>query len=207
MPDESKPKYTPDIPQAKDKFNASQSQMLTNFATLYDTFGQNHIALDAASGAGNHTVIQLAEQTAQLQTNAGEISVYAKEITGQTDQLFLRYQGNQTEFRYTNYQVYKPPDIFESNRIQLQYFTTLPGNIIIYFGRVSGSGTTFLMELYPYVSTNIIAANFGAEGTAPASSPDITLVRSNAGIYTQIRLNTPGLTNLPSYSYFVMANI
>ena len=101
------PVYDPKQPPRPDaKIGDAQEPFQINFLTLYNAFKQNHVALDALANLGNHTIIQLLEQTGQFQTNTGEISVYSKLVPGETDQIFLRYQGNANEFALTNYQIY-----------------------------------------------------------------------------------------------------
>lgn len=198
----SLPVYNPNVPQpngAGGIFGPSQVDFLKNFEALYNAFAVNHVTLDAASNAGNHTVIQLAEQTTQQQTNAGELSVYSKDVSGQTDQIFLGYQGNQPEFQFTNYQIYSiPPILNGANIVQTRYFSFLPGNLLVYFGYV----TIASLDLQPYVAKNVVTAIFCNKDSSSAA-PDVGLVLSG-GVYTTINLNDP--KKLPYY-YLVMVNI
>jgi hypothetical protein len=199
--------YNPNVPLAKDLINVSQGDFLNNFGDLYKAFLVNHVALDAASNAGNHTVVELTEQTAPFQTDAGEISIYTRDAPGQTDQIFMQFQGNQTEFQYTNYQIYS----INATSTQTSYFTFLPGRILIYFGMMTPSSTTFKLLLNPQIAKNIISANFCPIG--PASSitnypPNVVAESGIPNIYTALICTSSFLIqNVPPCYYFVMANV
>lgn len=200
--------YNPGIPLPKDKFNASQDQMLINFQTLYTAFSANHIPLDAVSGAGNHTVIQLAEQeqSSQFQTNAGEISIYAKDVEGQTDQIFMRYQGNQKEFQVTNYQIYAIPPIMNGNTlVQSTYISFLPGNILVYFGEVNSSS---VVKLIPAVCNNIVCALtcLKVASGLVGGSANLSLIM-NGEVFSELLLLTQPAPGPFSWYYLVVGNI
>src|ERR1044072_1962632 len=97
--------YDNKIPGGNDFLAVSQGDFLTNFSQLYNAFAKNHVALDAVTSAGNHTNIELLQQNTSPQTNIGEISLYSKPVADQTNQLFLRYQGNAQEVQVTAYQI------------------------------------------------------------------------------------------------------
>src|ERR1700733_2891876 len=119
--------YIPSTPTPKLSFADWQIQFIQNFTQLAKCFAVNHVPLTAATEAGNHTILQMAEQPGSLQVNLSEIAAYSKEVLGQTDQLFLKYQGaSGPEFQYTNYQIY-PVTTVNPNNEQIQYFTFLPG--------------------------------------------------------------------------------
>ena len=201
--------YNPNIPLPDDNLAQSQIGFLNNFATLYDAFAMNHVPLDAVSEAGNHTYVELVEQGNDPQTNQGEISVYTKNVPGQTDQVFLKYQ-NGTVLQYTNYQIYaaRPFDTY-----QTRFFTFLPGKVLAYFGTfnapASPSGNT--LYLYPHVARNVITANFCPIGASSANSsyaPAFTLEQGIPPFYTALRLQKAASNRpLTNYFYFVLANI
>ena len=203
------PVYNPNVPLRKDKFNDSQEDFLINFSTLYNAFAINHIPLDAGSTAGNHTIVQLTEQTSQFQTNVGEINVYAKNIPGFSDQIFLRYQGNQDEFAYTCFQIYS----IESTPNQTFFFTFLPGRVLLYFGTVIPNSPTFSLILNPPIGRNIICANFcpiAANGSIAFYPPIADAGSTIPGFFTQMNLSASFLqpsVNIPPCYYIVMANI
>lgn len=204
------PVYNPNAPLPNDIIAKSQVDFLNNFSTLADAFKKNHVALDALANAGNHTVIQMLEQNtnAQFQTNTGEISIYAKNVENQTDQIFLRYQGNQTEFQYSNYQIYQ----LEPGFGLIPFFTTLPGGIIIYFGLLNIFSLAQLqgnLTLFPYISKNIISANFCAAGTTPGFGLSYSVNAAQNGTYNSIKVYNPLFSPpVPSgfYYYTVVAN-
>lgn len=195
--------YEPNVPLAKDIFNVTQPQIQQNFKEFYDAFAENHIELDAASGAGNHTNIQLIEQSQGLQTGTSEISIYSRDVPNQTVQMFMRYQGNQKEFRYTNYQIYQIDSIFNgSTLVQSTYITFLPGNMIVYFGYVNAPS----VQLNPYIAKHVLTANFCRVGSF-AAPPDVSLKQIPGKIFSQVNLLFPGVqpTQIPYY-YIVVAN-
>jgi len=196
--------YQPNVPTAKDIFNVTQAQIQQNFKFLNETFNENHVALDALSNAGNHKNIQLAAQTTSQQTNTGEISVYSRDVAGQTEQIFLRYQGNQEEFRLTNFQIYPiDPILNGTTLVQSTYITTLPGNLLVYFGYVA---TTFV-TLNPFVAKKVLTANFCAVDS-PSVPPDATEELSE-GIITKLKIKYRSGTvgPFPAFYYIVMVNI
>lgn len=208
--------YDSTIPQASDDLATSQGQFLTNFEQIYNAFLINHIPLDAASNAGNHTIIQLLSSMQPFQTDAGEISIYAKLLDtkappeDQAPQLFMRYQGNQTEVPITNYQLYSIPPTPQ----RTQYFTFLPGKILIYYGTVLLSGFPFNLSLNPGIGKNILTANFctSFDSTIFTNnlSPIFDPVVSQDGIIRSIELKTfflPGIPNTQKISYIVSVNI
>jgi hypothetical protein len=206
------PIYNPDIPLKKQSLADSQIDFLNNFSTLYNAFSVNHIPLDAATSAGNHTNIQLLEQATsnQLQTDTGEISVYCKNVAGQTDQIFLRYQGNQKEFQFSTYQIYALNPTNKGSG----FFTFLPGNVILYFGLAIlavGGATSNVINLLPNIAKNIITINFCPVGSRPTLNPFVELQVPNpvTKVISALFLKpNPGLTALPPQLYYmVLANI
>lgn len=221
------PSYNPNVPLRKDKFNVSQGDFLTNFMTLYTAFSANHVALDAASNAGNHNVIQMLEQPigSQFQTDMGEISIYCKTPVDsknmpldQGDQLFIKYQGNVPEFQLSAYQIYGLNVLNENGVIQTQYFTFLPGKILVYFGTIKCNlpnlgGTTAPLYLRPSIAINILTMNFCALGTIVSYPPVVSIKTANGnGFYDTLYLQN-GATNLSgaptnlTYFYVILANI
>jgi len=144
--------YNPDVPDAKDHFNSSQLDFLSNFQVLYDAFARNHVALDDLTNSGNHTYTEFPIQNGDFQTDQGEISIYSRSVENQGDQIFLKYQGNQKEFQLSCYQTYS----LEKD----QYFTFLPGKVIMYFGIFSSNERFPTMVLNPPIAKKIISVNF-----------------------------------------------
>ncbi len=204
--------YNPNIPQRNDTIAKSQLDFLNNFSHLFQAFSNNHVDLNALSSAGNHTVIQLAEQNAQFQTDLGEISVYSKFVEGQTDQIFLKYQGSQEEFQFTNYQIYGLIPTMN----QVNFFTFLPGKVILYFGFITTTLPSFLsqaggapLKLAPAIARNIITINLCPLGITPGYTPTVTLQQPINGIYSVLNMFNSIPQNLENARlYFcVMANI
>lgn len=197
--------YNPAIPTPQQTFSDWQPPMLANFQQLFNAFMANHVSLDAGSSAGNHTYALLQEQSMALQTGAGEIALYTRlnpspqetGIPGQTDQLVLRYQGNGLEVPLTCYQIYTPA----TN----QYFSMLPGRVLIYFGQFTATSTTYNFNLLPPVVLNIITMNFVRQGSTVGQPPTVTIPTPVGGVYKSIALtiNSPPAT----FFYVVLANI
>lgn len=200
--------YNPNVPQAPSaSIGQGQLDFLANFLTLYNSFAKNHITLDAAANAGNHTFVELVEQSQQFQTDIGEISLYSKLVENQTDQIFLRYQGNQTEFQFSTYQIYA----VEPTSTQTTYFTFLPGNLLLYFGTLAVSlsvNDNFPMKLVPNVAKNIITMEFCPIGNTPSFPPWVNLEAPVNGYYSTINLKASSITNFPTQLfYIVLANL
>src|SRR5579859_5372952 len=206
--------YDPNIPQSTDDLATSQGQFLTNFQQLYNAFVVNHVALDAASNAGNHTLIQLISSLQPFNTDAGEISIYAKPLDmnapldEQAPQLFMRYQGNQTEVPITNYQLYSIP----ATPDRMQYFTFLPGKILVYYGMVNINAYPFNLSLNPSIGKNLVTANFcsSSSGSGASSSPIVDPVVAQDGFIHSLRLTSAfGGTVIVNQlmTYLVMVNI
>jgi len=201
------PTYNPKIPQPTDSIGGSQNPFLINYNQLATAFAQNHVPLTAASNAGNHNVVQLVEQPVGLTTLVSEVSLYAKDVVNQADQLYYRYQGNGTEIQYSTYQIYPLPTIPASGTVvQAQYFSWLPGNIIIYFGFFIPNSVPFNVFLNPSVCKTIISVSLGVIGLGAGKYPsNMTLVPNAQGYITQMTLTSSfqNVASLPAQSYIV----
>lgn len=211
------PIYDPSQPpNPQSKIGQAQTPFLMNFMALYNAFAENHVALDSATDAGNHTIIELLSQTGQFQTDAGQISCYAKNVgtfsegeINQPEQLFLRYQGNTPEFQWTNYQIYP----LQSTSTQTPFFTFLPGGIFVYFGLISvnlSNTASIPMKLFPSICRNIMTINFCPVGTSPSFPPRVNLQQpDNNGIYNTINLfgSVPSIVQPSQLFYFIAGNV
>lgn len=198
--------YNPNVPRITDSFAEWQPEFLMNFQQLFAAFSQNHIALNSNFGAGNHKYIQLFEQTSPQQTNVAEFAIYTKLDDTTTDQIFMRNQGNGTEYQFSCYQIYP----LNETTSQVPFFTFLPGRIICYFGVFNQTVSVPIQNqilLNPPIARNIISVNLtGANNTNPASS--VTLVTNTSGITTALTLSTAVASVAPASQYYViLANI
>jgi hypothetical protein len=194
--------YDPNTPLRKDPFSIWQQKMLDNFMVMDPAFAVNHVPLEAVSNAGNHNVVNLLEQDKDLQTGFLDMTAYAKDIPYQTDQLFMRYNGNGTVFQFTNYQIYP----LNFSDLQTAYFTTLPGGLIVYFGQMNNP-TGNPIQLYPQICTNLMSINCtGINSSAAIKSFSITM----QGIYVTsveaIKQSPVGGPTLPSIFYTIIGN-
>lgn len=198
--------YNPNVPfNPSSSIGQGQIDFQKNFQALYSAFVVNHVALDAVSGAGNHTVLQFPEQEQAFQTDTGELAVYSKNVSGQTDQLFLRYQFNGTEFQYSNYQIYP----LEATSAHTPFFTFLPGKVIAYFGILNvtlEAFSTFELILRPAICKHIITMNFCPVGLSASYPPYVSLQSPSGeqGVYSVINLmGNPKITN-PTQLYYLI---
>jgi hypothetical protein len=197
--------YNPNVPRITDSFAEWQPEFLMNFQQLFNAFSQNHVPLNAVSNAGNHNYIQLFEQTSPQQTNVGEFAIYTKEDESTTDQIFMRYQGNGTEFQFSCYQIYP----ISSTALQVPFFTFLPGKVICYFGLFNQTVSTPIQNqiiLTPPIARNIISIDLTPVQTGTPSS--VTLVTNKNRITTALTLSSPIPSVAPQSQYYVvLANI
>jgi len=198
--------YDPNTPQfLSDSFAISQKQVQLNFQTLFDAFARNHVSLTAAANAGNHNVIELLGQPNPIQTDVGEINIYTKNVEEQTEQVFFRYQGNPgQEFQFTNYQIYSLPPEKGLN----QYFTFLPGRLIVYFGDFKGATKqnpgTITLELNPGIAKKIIGMTFCPNITI-ANSPSVRVLPEENGFFKKIDVfSSTGFELGPPDSFYII---
>lgn len=116
--------YNQNIPQATDKVNASQSQILDNFQALKTLIDVNHGTFGAAD-QGKHKFVTMPEQGAAPVTAADEMALYTKAVSGVT-QMFLRNESNGTEVDFTS-----------SVKSNSNGSLTLPCRIILKWGRAT----------------------------------------------------------------------
>ena len=195
--------YDPNTPINSQSFAAWQESFIENFTQLSDAFSANHVALDAASNNGNHTVIQLLEQASAQQTGISEITVYTKNVLNTAgektnqDQLFMRLPGNSTEFQFSCYQIYK---LTQPNT----FFTFLPGGLIVYFGLYlyNIAAKQQILNLFPAVAKNIMSVNFTSTQQVIGSGISFSQILNPSGITTGLRLAT-----IYNQYYVVLANV
>ncbi len=200
------PDFNPNVPGRGDSIAKSQIDFLNNFMSIFEAFSRNHEPLNSVL-KGNHTIVELLEQDAGFQTNTGEITVYTKD-TDSTDQIFLRYQGNEPDFQFSTYQIYsqKPIDTGFGGT-QTRYFSFLPGRILLYFGEMSGGAPPNAQVLLsPPIATEIITLNMCGNTGLP---PTVTIQKETNGKIFRINLfGAAGSFSLPLVRYyFVVAKI
>lgn len=82
--------FNPNIPQPNDALSQSQADILANFQAIAPLFNQ-----------GIQQFVKLPEQPSAPPTNANEIALYSKDVSGAT-QLFMRRESNGTEINFTS---------------------------------------------------------------------------------------------------------
>lgn len=209
--------YDPNTPTVQLPFADWQIQFQENFTQLSTAFSENHVALESASNAGNHTYLEMVEQadTSKPQASIGEFTIYSKNVKTQTDQVFFTYPGNTPVVQFTNYQIYSVTPTAN----QITYFTFLPGGLLVYFGEfgpISNSSLTAnTLFLNPPIAKNIISVNFCWKGTTPDFTPSwaqgakLNETKSDlVPIVNQIIINpqTPVASNTNIY-YTIVVNI
>jgi len=209
------PDYSAGIPQPKDQIKMSALPFLDNFTVLYNAFMQNHVKLDGGATAGNHTIIQMPQQSTSFQTDATEMSINGKlgpgsDVSGNptnTTQMSLKYQDNATEFPYTAYQIYPVPNE------PTQFFSYLPGGVIVYFGLKDFGSTinknAFIMS--PALCKQIITVNFSPSVAFRGWGPSVSIGTPDGhGIINAIFLKSfPPFnpTILGKYYYVILGNL
>lgn len=200
--------YNPAIPQTGNTIADSQFDFLNNFMQLFNAFSEDHVALNAAANAGNHNVIRLVEQKDVQGTVLNELCLYSNKTFEQTDQLYLRFEGNGTNVQYSNYQIYPLAPISQgSNVIQIPYFTFLPGGLILYFGLVNPTGDPFTLVLDPPICVNIVSVNLCPtnSNTTPPSFPSVVAPISNDNVHiTGFSLSSSFLFRTPPSQYYMI---
>lgn len=68
--------YQNDIPKATDRLKDSQSDLLNNFASIYNLVNQDHVIFDAV-GQGKHKQVSLPVQSPAPTFAAGEVGLYS----------------------------------------------------------------------------------------------------------------------------------
>lgn len=202
-------KYNNAIPQPNQTIADSQNDFLVNFSQLFAAFGIDHVALNDPTNPGNHNKATLFQQPLSLFTGISEVAFYSKDRKFQTTQLFFREQGNQQEFQYSNYQLFTIKDIFSGGAVrQTTAFSFLPGNIIVYFGRINPGSETFTLELNPVVCNNIAAVNFCPIGTNKFYPPTIGLTTNENGLFKELNLTNTNVNaaNIPDCFYIIFGN-
>lgn len=196
------PVYDKNTPaQSGESLGTSQEKFLTNFQQLYDAFLRDHVALDAGATAGNHTIAQFYQQDGDIKTSVGEISAYAKNVENQTSQLFLNYQGaNDSQIQYTGYQIYtRPPFPY-----QTVYYSFLPGNIMVYFGKLL-IGNPGVLRIRPLVMKNLMSVNFCPIDGSPTFLPTFVPLASDNDVVK--RLDLYQYNNAYAYHYLIIGNL
>ncbi len=188
LPDDPPPPYNTQIPDPETSIAEAQTLFQNNFLRLFEAFNTDHVSLIDPTNPGNHNVIQLVELPSPESTQSQEIAIYSRKVDGQTDQLFMRYQGNGKEFQITEYQIYS---IVPTNK-QEAYFSFLPGKVIVYFGKVfSRNSTSFNIDINPPVTKSVSGLNLcGVIDVVGANfpQPNVQLQLPVNGFYNQIKL-------------------
>lgn len=203
------PIFDPTVPERlSDSFATSQQELRDNFQSLFNVFAVNHVAMNEPN-AGNHTFINLLEQANPILTDLNEIAIYTKDVEGQTDQIFFRYQGSGQEFQFTNYQLFK----LQAKKNFTAFFTFLPGRIIVYFGSfpsITGIASQ-IVKLEPQIATNIIGITVCANGQTatrkdPQAQTQVHVIDPIKGIYTELQFNLAIGGGVQGCFYMVVAN-
>lgn len=198
--------YNPNVPERpSDSFATSQPSLQLNFQSLFNVFLLNHISINDATNAGNHSIVQLLEQLNPIQTDVGEIAIYTKDAPDQTDQIFIRYQGNGQEYQFTNYQIYS----INPTPSQTTYFTFLPGRLLVYFG-VYNSALNVPLKIYPPVAKNIVTVDLCPTQITSNTyqyRPTVFLTPAQNGFINEILVSFGIPFSAGTFNYLVIANI
>jgi len=170
--------YNANIPQATDRINASQGQILNNFIQLQADFGVNHVTFNAAANVGKHNVVTFPQQAAApVAFTATEFGLYNMTYaSSNTTELFVR-RNNAAAAAGIPFTAYSPG---AGGAVPATGYTILPSGLILKFGRflTNAAGTytqafadgiipTLTGPAYinlPYVTASIFDAS-GSAGT------------------------------------------
>lgn len=202
-----RPLYDPNVPEdPSNDLAATQPELLDNFKSLFTQFLANHVGLDETT-PGNHTYVQMLPYSGDAQTGATELSIYPKEVEGQTTQLFLREAGNGDPIQLTAYQIYGVPETDS----QISYFTFLPGNIIVYFGSF-GTLPDYKLILTPPVCKKVITVSFCQKTSSTiVPKPFVEIIQPTSGFIDSLLVKrslvgTPEQIAAPPSFYIVVGN-
>lgn len=174
--------YIANIPQAPDRINQSQAQILNNFIQLQADFGVNHVSYNALANVGKHNLVTFPVQAAIPASVAGEIIIYNKvpaapyPITGLSE-LFIQRNGGASP--------YTAPLTAKSIAAGGGY-SYLPSGLVIKFG----FGTAVAGSLP--VNLNAFGPAY-AVGQIPFLTLGCNTNSANKGI-SYINLNSAGFT-------------
>jgi hypothetical protein len=200
------PIYNPNVPEFEEQeLSNSQPDLFDNFMALATSWALNHVPFLNSTTPGNHTIIQLLERPGDPNTSVNEISVYTKNAMDQTDDhIYLKYGATGQVFQYTCYQIYALPQ----TATQTQFFTFLPGKVLLYFGTFVTLPNNRL-TLLPPVAKKIITVSAGYNVNPPPTligKPGVALVEAG-GFITQIIFSTGSVGQAMNISYLIMAAI
>lgn len=208
------PPWNSNVPLPTDNIAKSQGDFLNNFQRLYESWSRDHVSLDAGASFGNHNVARIKEVKTGVNTSVSEIAMYTKRVDRQTDQLFIRNQGNGQEIQYTNWQINAvPPNTIPGPNdttiiVQTRYFTFLPGGVIIYFGEVIPTFDRFPIFLNPPVCTNISSINLcviGPQTSNYPSNPSVTVNSDGKAVAVHITTGFDGTgTGIPPRQFYII---
>lgn len=200
IPIDPPPSYNTQIPVGSTTIAEAQKLFQNNFERLFEAFNTDHVSLIDPTNPGNHSVIRLVELPKSESTLPSEIAIYSKKVEGQTDQLFMRQQGNGTEFQLTEFQIYT----IQPNDNQKAYFSLLPGGIIVYFGRVVGFAQKEVnIDINPPAS-NILGVNL-AGITTVSQQPNVSLVGNSQTKISVVKLKS--IDPIPDQFYLFFGNL
>ena len=141
--------YTTNIPVATHTPAQDQGNMQINCTSVSQIIGTDHLTFKTATGAlidGMHTVIHMENQTSDPPAVAGTGELYTKEVTFNSvidSALFFRSEsGTITQIVGSN-----------NTLAAASGYTTLPGGIILQWGKVTGSGIPSI-NLFPVAFPN-----------------------------------------------------
>lgn len=193
------PPFNANVPLLADSFAKWQINFLNNFGQLASAFSKNHVALDAASLAGNHTIIQLRNRGAP-QVNSAEFALFCQNI-GEVfpNNIFsLRYQNNGQIVPILYYQIVP----LMPTSTQTPFFSLLPGRIICYFGTIKANAQVILS---PPVARNIVSVNLTGIGQLGSHAGSVSFIKNTDGLITAITITRAGSV-VTDYYYTILAN-
>lgn len=140
------PSFNPLIPTVNDATLQSYFQLRANFQAINSTFAENHSALTRdPDDVGKHTALTMQPQAGDPTTDATQLGLYSKLVTG-VPELFFAPNNAQTPIQLTY-----PSIKVDSSDTQ---YTFIAGPFVVYMGLRLAVPDNTTINLLP--STNLI---------------------------------------------------
>ena len=169
--------YRNDIPQATDRINASQPQLLINFQELQTIFGINHVNYTTL-GAGKHNIVEFPNLGAAPANEpppflANEIGLYnCTNATTTIPEIYLRRNASATGYPITAKSWIAPG-------VDTHGWTYLPSGLLIKFGQRNQNAASITITFagpafvgFPYVTLGFIGNALGSMSCRNLSNVD-----------------------------------
>lgn len=200
--------YTPDVPQASQAFNTTQSPILNNFRAINELFSVNHVGFNN-SNTGKHSFVNMQFQASDPSTGASDLDLYTK-ATGSPNagEIFYRYPNDGTVNQLTP--VSEAGGGGTASATSGTGWCQFPSGIIMKWGTASLSTSGNIAIVFPTgsgipVFTTAIVYAQVTPITSATNTNFTTMVPSNAYGLTEIYVYFGnGTAQTTTFNYFVI---